>query len=450
MNRSLLEKYGDARLPRYTSYPTAPRFSPAIDADTYGRWLAGLPAETRASLYVHVPFCREMCWYCGCHTSVTRRDGPVDAYLDTLMREAGLVAAAAPQGLAVDEVHFGGGTPTIMSPQAFAALMACLRARFGLHAATRIAIEIDPRTLTPAMTECLGREGVTRASLGVQSFDVTVQKAINRVQSERQTLRAVEGLRENGIARINFDLIYGLPHQTVQSCVETAQAAAAMRPDRLAVFGYAHVPGFKKHQRLIDEAALPDAAHRDAQARAMAETLVGAGYVAIGLDHFALPEDELAKAAATGGLRRNFQGYTTDAADALIGLGASAIGRLPQGYVQNAVPVNLYTRAVHERRLAVAKGCALSGDDHLRAAIIERLMCDFSADVGAIARAHGADPAMLLTGNARLDALCEDGAVSVRGAVVSVAREYRFMVRAAAACFDAYLDQAAQIHSRAA
>lgn len=450
MERSLLHKYGVARLPRYTSYPTAPHFSPEINADTYDDWLSGLPAHEPVSLYLHVPFCRSMCWYCGCHTTITAKDQPIVDYLALLRTEIEVVAATVPQPLAVEKVHFGGGTPTIVEPQDFVALAGLLNERFDFTATAETAVEIDPRTLAPAMAEALGQAGVGRASLGVQSFDPVVQKAVNRIQSEEQTEWAVKALRRAGISGINFDLIYGLPHQTVRSCVDTAEAAAAMLPDRFAVFGYAHVPSFKKHQRMIDEATLPDSAARNEQALAIAETLVAFGYRQIGLDHFALPDDELARAEEAGALRRNFQGYTTDRCEMLIGFGASAIGRMVEGYVQNDVGLGHYANAIGSGRLATAKGYRMTAEDRARAAVIERLMCDFLADVPALCAAHGVDPARLLEDNDRLAILEEDGVIEVTSGKVSVQRDLRFLVRVAAAAFDAYLDHSPRPHSQVA
>jgi len=445
-----LQKYAQARLPRYTSYPPSPQFSSAIGADTYADWLWRLPTQSPISLYLHVPFCRSMCWYCGCHTTITAKDQPIVDYLAVLRGEIDMVARLVPQPLPVEKVHFGGGTPTIVSAADFIALTDLLRDRFSFAESAEIAVEIDPRTLTIEMASALGAAGVGRASLGVQSFDPVVQKAVNRIQSEETTREAVERLRQSGVCNINFDLIYGLPHQTVRSCIDTARAAAAMSPDRLAVFGYAHVPSFKKHQRLIDEAALPDSEARIEQALAIAETLVAAGYVPIGMDHFARPEDDLARAQATGRLRRNFQGYTTDDCETLLGFGASAIGRTPQGYIQNEVALGRYANAIASGRLATAKGYKLTDDDRLRAEIIERLMCDFQADVAAIANRHGIDPDALLTGNERLAALVQDGVVEAEGGIVRVHDNHRFLVRAAAAAFDAYLFQSTRPHSQAA
>ncbi|WP_028749117.1 oxygen-independent coproporphyrinogen III oxidase [Rhizobium mesoamericanum] len=450
MSDCLVTKYGDARLPRYTSYPTAPAFSPTVGADEYARGLADVGTAGPVSIYLHVPFCRSMCWYCGCHTTITRQDAPVLEYLDVMKQEIELVAFAAGNSVPVKNIHFGGGTPTIMKPDEFADLMKKLKSAFEFEDQNSVAIEIDPRTLTAAMTEALGENGVDRVSLGVQSFDPIVQKAINRVQSFEQTQAAVLGLRAVGVSSINFDLIYGLPHQTVRSCVETAALATRLRPERLAVFGYAHVPAFKKHQRLIDEAALPDASERNDQADAIADELVKAGYVRVGLDHFALPDDELAVAARTGTLRRNFQGYTTDTCNTLVGLGASAIGRLPTGYIQNHVPIGLYAERVSAGLLPTAKGYLLTREDKLRAKVIERLMCDFEVDIEQLTSEFGYDADFLLNRNDRLTDLEADGVVTLSDGRVSVSQRSRFMVRAVAAAFDAYFGSYGRTHSKAA
>ncbi|QSY98101.1 oxygen-independent coproporphyrinogen III oxidase (plasmid) [Rhizobium bangladeshense] len=450
MPDDLVAKYGDARLPRYTSYPTAPAFSAAVGPDEYARGLAEIGEGGPVSVYLHVPFCRSMCWYCGCHTSITRQDAPVVDYLDVMSQEIELVSFAAGNHVPVRNVHFGGGTPTIMRPQDFSALMAKLRSAFAFEASASVAIEIDPRTLAASMIDALSENGVDRASLGVQSFDPVVQAAINRLQSFEQTETAVVGLRSAGVTSINFDLIYGLPKQTVQSCVETVRLAAELRPDRFAVFGYAHIPAFKKHQRLIDEASLPEAKQRNEQAEAIAQELQQAGYVRIGLDHFALPEDHLALAARNGAMRRNFQGYTTDDCDNLIGLGASAIGRLPSGYMQNHVPLGLYAERIASGVLPTARGYLLSEEDKLRAKIIERLMCDFEVDLGRVSSGSGFDTGFLVERNDRLGELMADGVVTMDGERIVVSQDARFMVRAVAAAFDAYFGSHGRTHSKAA
>jgi oxygen-independent coproporphyrinogen-3 oxidase len=449
MRTDLAAAYGQERLPRYTSYPTAPHFSPAIGAATYGAWLKEIPADATASLYLHVPFCRSMCWYCGCNTMVARRDEPIAVYESTLRCEIDMVSRQIGRRLEVGHIHFGGGTPTIMAPEAFADLVGALRHAFVVLPTAEIAIEIDPRTLTAPMIAALALSGVNRASLGVQSFDPVVQRAINRIQSFEQTASVTNGLRQAGIGGINFDLIYGLPHQTAESCLDTVRRCLELRPERFSVFGYAHVPTFKTHQRKIDEASLPDGLARYDQACAIADALKAAGYVQIGLDHFALPHDAMTIAFREGRLHRNFQGYTTDSNEVLIGLGASAIGQLPQGYVQNEVQVRAYSQAIASGSLATVKGYALTDDDRLRADIIERIMCDHGVDLDAVCARHGARPEQMLRSAPRLQALISDGVVALEGSSLAVREGSRFLVRSVASAFDAHLDASQRLHSRA-
>jgi oxygen-independent coproporphyrinogen III oxidase len=446
LSPELLARYADARVPRYTSYPTAPHFSTEVGEADYRYWLASLPA-TDASLYLHVPFCRAMCWYCGCHTTVAAREAPVLRYLECLRAEMELVARYRRDLLLIRHVHFGGGTPTLVPPGHMKLVMQELRNRFRVADEAEIAIEIDPRVLTPEMAATLGSCGFNRASLGVQSFDLAVQQAIKRVQSFEETETAVRLLRANGVRSINFDLIYGLPRQSVQSCRDSIEQALKLRPDRFAVFGYAHVPSFKPHQRKIDGTLLPDSEMRFDQSRAIAGALVSAGYVEIGLDHFALPEDALARAAETGRLHRNFQGYTTDEAEVLIGLGASSIGRMPQGFVQNEVRISEYERLVRECRLPIARGYRFAGDDRLRGAIIERLMCDHRVDLSDLCRDFDADTAQFLA-SAPLEPFIADGLVEKDGACIKIKSHARPLVRSIAAAFDAHLSDAER-HSRA-
>jgi oxygen-independent coproporphyrinogen III oxidase len=449
MRPDLAVCYGQERLPRYTSYPTAPHFSPAIGQATYAEWLKAIPRRASASLYVHVPFCRSMCWYCGCHTTVARRDQPIAVYESALRCEIDQVVRQIDRRMGVEHIHFGGGTPTIMAPESFADLIGLIRHCFFVAPTAEVAIEIDPRTLSSRMIEALALGGVNRASLGVQSFDPKVQRAINRVQSFGQTEAASSGLRRAGISGINFDLIYGLPHQTVYSCLDTVARCIELRPDRFSVFGYAHVPSFKKHQQKMKEEWLPDSLARHEQASAIAQALREAGYVQIGLDHFALPEDSMARALKAGTLRRNFQGYTTDQSSVLLGFGASAIGRLPQGFVQNEVAIPAYSQAVARGRLATARGYALTDDDRLRAEIIERIMCDFAVDLDPICARHGSAANEMLQSATRLRDLVSDGIVKLKGSSLAVPADSRFLVRSVAAAFDAHLDQSQRLHSRA-
>ncbi|MCA6101094.1 oxygen-independent coproporphyrinogen III oxidase [Bradyrhizobium australafricanum] len=441
MQTALLNKYCDARLPWYTVYPTVPDFSTTIGAETCETWLRRLPPDEPVSLYLHVPFCQSICWYCGFPTSVIRGQRPIRNYLAALREEIRLVADQLPRALPVRDVHFGGGTPASIAPVDFLALMELLRRYFAFSKSAAVAIEIDPRAFTTEMADALGAAGVNRASIGVQSFDPVVQKAVNRLQSEAQAASAVESLRQHGISRINFDLLFGLPHQTVQSCVDSARTAVAMRPDRLAVFGYAHVPSYMKRQRQIDEAALPDNIARAEQAAAVADTLISAGYHQIGLDHFALPDDELVLAQKAGRLRRNSLGYSADTCKTVIGFGPSAIGRLRDGYVQNEVVTASYNQHIRAGRLAMSKGYCLTEEDRLRAAIIERLMCDLQADVPALCAAHGFDPIAFLESADRLEMLTEDGIVEIQDGFIRVKQEHRFVIRAVAAAFDAHLDR---------
>ncbi len=431
----------ERNVPRYTSYPTAPYFTPAVDASTYADWLAALPAEATLSLYVHVPYCTHICLYCGCHTKAVRRSEPLDAYSARLIDEVELLAAPLGRKRVV-HLHWGGGTPSILDNERLAAVVDRLAARFDLSALVEHAIELDPRRTSAKLTRGLAAIGVNRASLGVQDFSPHVQEAIGRVQPFEQVQQSVERLRTAGIEHINIDLMYGLPGQTLADVERSAALAASLRPSRLALFGYAHVPWFKTHQRLIDSAALPGPAARIDQVRTAGHTLAAHGYVAIGLDHFALPEDELATTQRAGRLRRNFQGYTTDEADALIGLGASAIGKLPQGFVQNAVDIAGYSRAVEGGTLATAKGVGLSPDDRMRAAIIERLMCDLALDLDVVA--PNTDFSAEIEGLAGLDSA---GMVRIDGRRVVVTEEGRPFVRLVAAAFDAYLPQNRSRHS---
>ena len=449
MRSDLAQSYGQDRLPRYTSYPTAPHFSPAIGEERYRSWLKSVPVQQPASIYLHVPFCRSMCWYCGCHTSVTKRDDPIATYAAGLRTEARLVAETIGQRMPISHIHFGGGTPTIMSPETFVDLVGALRYSFFVLPDAEIAVEIDPRTLTEPMVEALGYCGVNRASLGVQSFDPAVQRAINRLQSFEQTAASVERLRRAGVGRINFDLLYGLPLQTVDSCLDTVAKCVELRPDRFSVFGYAHVPSFKKHQRKIAEDSLPNSIERHLQSETIAEALLDAGYVRIGLDHFALPGDSLAIARQEGRLKRNFQGYTDDSADTLIGLGASAIGRMPQGFVQNAVPTRDYLARIAEDRLATAKGYAFTEEDRFRADIIERIMCDLAVDLPRLSRLHGRDHRSAIVDRPRIESLIADGAVTMIDDRLSISDGAEFLVRSVASAFDAHLAHSAATHSRA-
>jgi oxygen-independent coproporphyrinogen-3 oxidase len=448
MDIELLQRY-DAPVPRYTSYPTAPHFHERIDAEVYRDWLAAISRAEKMSLYLHVPYCTRMCWYCGCHTKVVRQYGPVGDYAKVLDREVEMVASAVPPGPQVTHVHWGGGTPTMLSSEDFTALMSVLRERFTFVAQAEVAVEIDPRTLTEDKARALAQAGVTRASLGVQDFNDIVQQAINRIQPFEMSADVVGWLRGAGIAAINFDLMYGLPHQTVDLVLRTVDLAVKLEPDRLALFGYAHVPWMKTHQRMIDEATLPGAAERLRQAEAAAERLAEHGYRRIGLDHFARAEDSLTRALDDGRLRRNFQGYTDDQATSLLGFGASAIGSLSQGYVQNAVPFGAYAGAIKAGRLAVSRGVEVDADDRLRRTVIERLMCDLTVDLAALGEDLAPPPHGFAEELSALAPMARDGLVELKGSRVHITDTGQPLMRTVCAVFDRYLGTGKGRHSRA-
>jgi len=436
--REAVRKHLGARVPRYTSYPTAPHFSTNIDAEAVTSWLGALSPEANLSLYLHVPFCARMCWYCGCNMRLVARYDPVAAYVERLIAEIHMRADALGHRHTLSHIHWGGGTPTTLSPEDFARVDDAIRARFDVADDAEIAVEIDPRTLDQATVAALAKMGCNRASLGVQEFDPQVQLAINRVQPFDMVKRVCGWLREAGISALNFDLMYGLPHQTSEMLADTVDQAISLTPTRLAVFGYAHVPWMAKNQRKIDEGALPSGETRFEMAAQAGAQLVERGYQAIGIDHFALPNDCLAVAAREGRLRRNFQGYTTDQADALIGLGASSISAMPQGYAQNAVQTNDYLRVVDASALPVAKGLQLSSEDIWRRAVIERLMCDFAVDTEAIALRFALPDDAFAADFERLRPLADDGLVHIDGAQVHIPKEGQPLARVVAAAFDVY------------
>ena len=442
MNRVVSSHY-DAHVPRYTSYPTAPHFHDGIDETVYSDWLKKIDTESAVSLYFHVPFCTRMCWYCGCHTRVVGRYESVWRYVQVMARELELVAEAISARPLVTHVHWGGGTPTMLSAADFDGLMSDVSRRFRIAENAEIAVEIDPRTLDGNKIAALADAGVTRASLGIQDLTPEVQRAVNRVQPFKMVADAVTALRDAGITEINFDLMYGLPFQTADDVVATIDKVVELAPDRLAVFGYAHVPWMKTHQRMINEAELPDGPARWAQSEVAAERLVDHGYRRIGLDHFAAACDSLAVADENGQLKRNFQGYTTDCAETLLGLGASAIGSLPEGYVQNVVPIGQYTEIIESGRLAVRRGIALTPDDRLRRDVIERLMCGHVVDLSDLGDGCFTDELE------RLAPMASDGVVEIDQGRVRVTETGRPLLRSVCAVFDRYLGTGIGRHSRA-
>lgn len=439
----------DGRAPRYTSYPTAVQFTPEVDEAAYRAWLAQLPDDEAVSLYLHIPFCQRLCWYCGCNTRAVNRHEPIGEYVQLLLAELALLERALPGRMKASAVHLGGGTPNMLNPDELAALFGALKQAFRFTPGYEIAAELDPAVLTPAWVDAAAFHGLSRASLGVQNLDPKVQAAVNRPERFEDIARCVRWLREAQVGSINIDLMYGLPHQTVQGTIDTIDAVTSLRPERIALFGYAHVPWMKAHQQLIEEAALPGAAERLEQSEAAAARLEALGYVRIGLDHFAAPHDPMAKALTEGRLRRNFQGYTTDAAQTLLGLGASAIGSLPQGFVQNITQELGWRAAVREGRLPVARGVAVTPDDRFRGEIIERLMCDLQVDLDAVCARHGRRREDVAACTARLAPFVQDGLVRIDGGLIEAVGAGRLVIRSIAAVFDAYFTPDSGRHSRA-
>lgn len=443
----VLKKYMTMAVPRYTSYPTAPYFHAGVGADRYRQWLTALPVDKPVSLYLHVPFCKQVCWYCGCNMKLLARYAPVARYVETLVKEIALVKSAIPDGLTVSHLHFGGGTPTVMEPNDLSRVMAAIKNAFTFTPDAEIAIECDPRTLSDDMAQCIGALGFNRASFGVQEFHPRVQAAINRVQSPETVESAITRLRKAGVAGINFDLIYGLPHQTTEMTIETVKRSVAMAPDRLALFGYAHVPWMAKKQKMIMEDALPGPDERLDQATATAQALRDAGYAQIGLDHFALPDDTLTRAMQDGTLRRNFQGYTTDNANALIPLGATSIGQTPDGFIQNIVETGAWTRSVEDGVLPIAKGLAYSGDDLLRAHVIEQIMCNGTVNLTTAATDFGYTIDYFDEEMTAMLPLAEDGLVTLDGSTVTLTESGSTVVRVVASIFDSYFHSKSARHS---
>ncbi|MTI07217.1 oxygen-independent coproporphyrinogen III oxidase [Roseibium denhamense] len=436
--------YAMRNVPRYTSYPTAPHFHSGVTSEIYADWLGNISDKDSLSLYLHVPYCRELCHYCGCHTKATRKDAPLLTYAKTLAQEIDLTVRHIHSAGKVRHIHWGGGTPSMLPRQSLIDLTGLLRVLFNVDEAVEHAMELDPRLVSADLADTLATIGINRASLGVQDFDTGVQKAIGRVQPYPVVKAASEHLRAAGIDALNFDLMYGLPGQNRKTILETVEKTLDLAPGRIALFGYAHVPWIRKHQNLIDVSLLPAAAERLELADVAREALLEAGYVSIGLDHFANPSDSMAVALADGSLKRNFQGYTTDQGEQLLGFGVSSIGKLTNGYIQNMPDVGGWRRAVEAGNLPVSKGLALSADDRLRGQIIEDLMTNYTSDLGQACKIHGMDLSDLSQSIGALRELEEDGLVEVNAqntgsTRIDVTESGRPYVRLAAAAFDSYL-----------
>jgi oxygen-independent coproporphyrinogen-3 oxidase len=434
----LVRRY-DRPGPRYTSYPTALELHEALGTDAYREALGQAGRrDGPLSLYVHLPFCEERCLFCGCHVVVTRHREVAERYLGFLEKEIAAVAGLLGRGRRVTQLHWGGGTPTYLSPDQMRRLFRMLSDRFAIDPDAEIAIEVDPRVTTPEHLATLKELGFNRLSAGVQDFASDVQEAIGRHQTYEQAATLVAKARELGFTSVNLDLVYGLPRQTKESFEETLRTVTELRPDRLAIYSYAHVPWLKGHQRKIAVEDLPQAETKAALLASAVRMLTVAGYVPIGMDHFALPDDELARAAREGGLWRNFMGYTVRRGNDLVGLGLSAIGDLDGTFFQNQRKLHAYERAAEAGGLTTERGYAPTPDDRLRRHVITELMCNFRLDRADVERRFGIR--FDETFRRELDELlplAEDGLVRIDAKGITVAE--RLFVRNVCMIFDAYL-----------
>lgn len=385
----------DARVPRYTSYPPATHFTSGIGPLDVANWIEAIPAGSEISLYLHVPFCRRLCWFCACRTQGTQSLDPVLTYIETLLQELAVLKSRLPPGIRLSRLHWGGGTPTLLPAGQIERLAEAILDAFPMAEGGEFSVEIDPSEIDTARITALAMAGMNRASIGVQDFDPLIQKAIGRQQGFAITARAVDLIRDAGIESLNTDILYGLPHQNRSRMADTVQKLLALSPDRVALYGYAHVPWMSKRQVMIPEDVLPGTEARLELFETARELFCADGLVEIGIDHFARPDDGLARARDFGVLRRNFQGYTDDQSRVLIGLGASSISRFPQGYAQNAPATGAYTAAVRDGRLPIVRGHAFTVEDRMRGRMIEMLMCDFRVDAAELSAHYGVSTAQL-------------------------------------------------------
>ncbi len=444
----LLRRY-DTPGPRYTSYPSAPQFTPDFGEADLREMAAtsnGDPIPRPLSLYLHIPFCTSPCFYCGCNRIITRDTARGAAYLTRLYREMALTSALFDRDREVEQVHFGGGTPNFLEPAQIAEAMDVLRRHFSFAAPPRLdcSIELDPRFIRSEGVAELAAAGFNRASLGVQDFDPEVQHAVNRIQGVAQTLAIIDACRANGMRSVNVDLIYGLPRQSREGFSRTLDITLQARPDRLAIYGYAHLPAMFRPQQRINTEELPSPEEKLGLLQCAIDKLGEAGYVHIGMDHFALPGDSLAVAQRGGGLHRNFMGYTTHAESDLLGLGVSAISHIGPSFSQNPRDLHGWEQAIDRGHLPVWRGMRLDEDDLIRADVIQQLMCHGALDYRAIEQRHVIDFTGYF-GDAlqRLQALCADGLVELSAHGLRATSRGRLLLRIIAMCFDRYLPTAA-------
>ncbi len=441
----LIVRYG-GRGPRYTSYPTALQFDDSVTAAIYKeRAVASNASGVPLSLYVHIPFCHSLCYYCGCNKIVTRNQARVDRYIEMLYREIEMQSELFDKGRKIEQLHFGGGTPTYLDNDQLSELLGKLRSAFSFDESDEreFSIEVDPRTVDADGIRHLAKLGFNRLSLGIQDFEPVVMEAVNRIQTPDEVLNLVSSATDAGFGSISFDLIYGLPHQTVESFNRTLDIVVGMKPDRLAVYNYAHLPQRFKGQRMINADDIPLPETKLELLHHTIDKLCDAGYVYIGMDHFALPGDELVRARLDGTLQRNFQGYSTHRQCDLVSLGVSGIGNIGNMYAQNSITTMEYEEIIERGEFPIKKGIVVDDDDLLRADVIQALMCydslsfdEFGADHGIDFRDYFADEIK------RLGPLADDGLIELDGSGVAITQKGRLLLRSIAMVFDRYIDQA--------
>lgn len=448
ISKQLILKY-DGQFPRYTSYPTAPHFSSEIDGTIYEQWLSTLPPQDPISLYIHIPFCNQLCWYCGCSTKITNNEASIEAYVNALKQEITLVASLlSSKNHCVRHIHFGGGSPTILSPPLFLDLMSTIRTFFNVDHHAEIAIEIDPRTINEEKISAYATAQINRVSIGAQDFNHEVQQAINREQSFDLVQSSINMFRQYNITNINLDLIYGLPKQSIDSIKQNIKAVFQLNPNRIALFAYAHVHWMKKHMQLIQEEHLPNNATRIEMFSIATKKLTQGGYLPIGLDHFAKPTDTMAMALNKKTLTRNFQGYSIESAPHLIGLGASAISQLSNKYVQNASNIKQYKSIITHNRLPVTRGIELCVEDQLRRKIIDHIMCYLEVDLKKLCTLYNYPLDSFDKELGSLDNLINDGLVAINNGILSIHPKARQITRVVSSHFDRYFKKQEQQHSK--
>ncbi|MEI7494178.1 MAG: oxygen-independent coproporphyrinogen III oxidase [Alphaproteobacteria bacterium] len=436
--------------PRYTSYPSAHHFSAEFDSIHHEEWLGEIGRDTSISVYFHIPFCRDLCSFCGCHTKITKHYDPIAAYVQTMLKEIELLRCRVGSKGKLVNIHFGGGSPNLLNSEDLRSILYAINSVFELSMSNEMAIEIDPRTTTVEKILLYEELGFTRVSLGIQDFDPIVQQTINRIQPYHMVASLMSKFREVGIQQINCDLIYGLPHQTPERFRDTLIKTVALDPARIALFSYAHMPELKKHQRIIDMSWLPTDSEKLTLYVMASKILEENGYTSIGIDHFSKIDDTLASAQRDFTLKRNFQGYTTDSAEILVGIGNSAISQFPKGYVQNSQHSVMYRNLIENNRLPSVRGWHFKNNDHVHKRVIDELMCFMYVNLEVVCNAYKLDISYFQLELEKLRKEPYQEIVKIDGQIISINTSYRMAARVVASVFDQYKHAAAGRYSKVA